>query len=64
MRDNFSVGCSYDLRFPEVYQQLSFVQGAQVLLAPSAFTKITGMILSEGHGRSGTYMQQHIGIQV
>ncbi len=33
----------YDLRFPEVYQKLAFDMGAQVLLVPSAFTKVTGM---------------------
>ncbi|XP_061357942.1 deaminated glutathione amidase, chloroplastic/cytosolic [Gastrolobium bilobum] len=32
----------YDLRFPEVYQLLRFEHGAQVLLVPSAFTKVTG----------------------
>ncbi|XP_076909595.1 deaminated glutathione amidase, chloroplastic/cytosolic-like [Bidens hawaiensis] len=32
----------YDLRFPEVYQQLRFHHGAQVLLIPAAFTKVTG----------------------
>ncbi|GAB2276689.1 Deaminated glutathione amidase, chloroplastic/cytosolic [Dionaea muscipula] len=32
----------YDLRFPELYEQLRFHQQAQVLLVPSAFTKITG----------------------
>ncbi|KAL8159813.1 hypothetical protein V2J09_001350 [Rumex salicifolius] len=32
----------YDLRFPEIYQNLRFQQEAQVLLVPSAFTKITG----------------------
>ncbi|KAK1422504.1 hypothetical protein QVD17_25672 [Tagetes erecta] len=32
----------YDLRFPELYQQLRFKHGAQVLLVPSAFTKVTG----------------------
>ena len=34
--------CSYDLRFPEVYQELTFNRGAQILLVPSAFTKLTG----------------------
>ena len=33
----------YDLRFPEVYQQLAFNMGAQILLVPSAFTKLTGV---------------------
>ncbi|KAM7499214.1 hypothetical protein LguiA_023628 [Lonicera macranthoides] len=32
----------YDLRFPELYQQLRFHHEAQVLLIPAAFTKITG----------------------
>lgn len=32
----------YDLRFPELYQQLRFQHEAQVLLVPAAFTKITG----------------------
>ncbi|KAI4351203.1 hypothetical protein L6164_005582 [Bauhinia variegata] len=32
----------YDLRFPELYQLLRFRHGAQVLLVPSAFTKLTG----------------------
>ncbi|KAJ4719771.1 Nitrilase-like protein [Melia azedarach] len=32
----------YDLRFPELYQHLRFQHGAQVLLAPSAFTEVTG----------------------
>ncbi|XP_071711441.1 deaminated glutathione amidase, chloroplastic/cytosolic [Rutidosis leptorrhynchoides] len=32
----------YDLRFPEIYQQLRFHHGAQVLLVPAAFTKVTG----------------------
>eukprot|EP00879_Flechtneria_rotunda_P013509 GHRR01014105.1.p1 GENE.GHRR01014105.1~~GHRR01014105.1.p1 ORF type:complete len:223 (+),score=45.73 GHRR01014105.1:434-1102(+) len=32
----------YDLRFPEVYQTLTWELGAQVLLVPSAFTKVTG----------------------
>ncbi|XP_078434118.1 nitrilase/cyanide hydratase and apolipoprotein N-acyltransferase family protein [Wolffia australiana] len=32
----------YDLRFPELYQQLRFQHQAQVLLVPSAFTKVTG----------------------
>ncbi len=33
----------YDLRFPELYQRLTWELGAQVLLVPSAFTKVTGM---------------------
>lgn len=32
----------YDLRFPQLYQLLRFQHQAQVLLVPSAFTKITG----------------------
>ncbi|XP_057981826.1 deaminated glutathione amidase, chloroplastic/cytosolic [Malania oleifera] len=32
----------YDLRFPDIYQQLRFQNQAQVLLVPSAFTKVTG----------------------
>jgi predicted amidohydrolase len=32
----------YDLRFPELYQRLTFDMGAQLLLVPSAFTKVTG----------------------
>ncbi|CAN1237647.1 Deaminated glutathione amidase, chloroplastic/cytosolic [Linum grandiflorum] len=32
----------YDLRFPELYQQLRFQHEAQILLVPSAFTTITG----------------------
>nr|XP_010920973.1 nitrilase-like protein 2 isoform X2 [Elaeis guineensis] len=32
----------YDLRFPELYQLLRFQHQAQVLLVPSAFTKVTG----------------------
>ncbi|XP_010260122.1 PREDICTED: nitrilase-like protein 2 [Nelumbo nucifera] len=32
----------YDLRFPDLYQQLRFQHKAQVLLVPSAFTKVTG----------------------
>lgn len=32
----------YDLRFPEVYQALTFQHQAEILLAPSAFTKLTG----------------------
>ncbi|XP_009387462.3 deaminated glutathione amidase, chloroplastic/cytosolic-like isoform X1 [Musa acuminata AAA Group] len=32
----------YDLRFPELYQQLRFQHHAQILLVPSAFTKVTG----------------------
>eukprot|EP01023_Acetabularia_acetabulum_P044643 TRINITY_DN4492_c0_g3_i1.p1 TRINITY_DN4492_c0_g3~~TRINITY_DN4492_c0_g3_i1.p1 ORF type:complete len:243 (-),score=28.50 TRINITY_DN4492_c0_g3_i1:522-1250(-) len=32
----------YDLRFPNLYQKLSFEYWAQILLVPSAFTKQTG----------------------
>ena len=35
----------YDLRFPELYQRLAFEQGAQIMLVPSAFTKVTGVRL-------------------
>jgi predicted amidohydrolase len=35
----------YDLRFPEVYQALTWQMGAQVLLVPSAFTKVTGEVV-------------------
>lgn len=33
---------SYDLRFPEMYQKLTWEMGAQILAVPSAFTKVTG----------------------
>ncbi len=41
--DGVRVGLSicYDLRFPELYRQLS-AQGAQLLLVPAAFTRTTG----------------------
>ena len=41
--DGVTVGCSicYDLRFPELYQALAR-RGAQVIVAPSAFTLQTG----------------------
>jgi len=32
----------YDMRFPELYQKLTFLHGAQVLLMPSAFSMKTG----------------------
>lgn len=32
----------YDLRFPELYQKLTWEHGAHILTVPSAFTKITG----------------------
>ncbi|GMN51209.1 hypothetical protein TIFTF001_020366 [Ficus carica] len=32
----------YDLRFPEIYQNLRFQHGAQVLLVPATFTVVTG----------------------
>jgi nitrilase len=32
----------YDLRFPELYRHLALLQGAQILLVPSAFTRETG----------------------
>ncbi|KAH9767990.1 CN hydrolase domain-containing protein [Citrus sinensis] len=34
----------YDLRFPELYQQLRFQHEAQVLLVPSAFSKVTSQV--------------------
>lgn len=37
----FGLSICYDLRFPELYRQLS-VRGAEVLLVPSAFTMLTG----------------------
>ncbi len=33
----------YDLRFPELYQQLLIIQGAQLFTVPSAFTAVTGL---------------------
>jgi hypothetical protein len=36
----------YDLRFPHVYQRLTIDGGAQLLLVPSAFTKVTGVTLN------------------
>ena len=32
----------YDMRFPELYQKLTFAHGAQILLMPSAFAMKTG----------------------
>ena len=32
----------YDMRFPELYQKLTFLHGAEVLLMPSAFAVKTG----------------------
>jgi len=32
----------YDMRFPELYQKLTFLHGAQILLMPSAFATKTG----------------------
>ncbi|WRX12683.1 Carbon-nitrogen hydrolase - like 1 [Theobroma cacao] len=32
----------YDLRFPEIYQQLRFQHDAKVILVPAAFTTVTG----------------------
>lgn len=37
----FGMSVCYDLRFPELYRRLA-VEGAQVLLVPSAFTAYTG----------------------
>jgi len=41
--DGIRVGCSicYDLRFPELYQALARA-GAQIIMAPAAFTMMTG----------------------
>jgi deaminated glutathione amidase len=36
------LGTCYDLRFPEMWQRLTFDMGSQVLLVPSAFTVATG----------------------
>ena len=36
------VSICYDMRFPELYQKLTFLHGAQVLLMPSAFAVKTG----------------------
>lgn len=36
------VSVCYDVRFPDVYQALRFEHGADILIVPSAFTKITG----------------------
>jgi len=36
------VSICYDMRFPELYQKLTFLHGAQVLTAPSAFAMKTG----------------------
>ena len=38
----------YDLRFPEVYQRLTYDMGAEILLVPSAFTVTTGGCLVSG----------------
>jgi predicted amidohydrolase len=40
----------YDLRFPEMYQALTWELGAQLLLVPSAFTQVTG---GQHRGREG-----------
>ena len=37
-----SVETGYDMRFPELYQKLTFVHGSQVLLMPAAFAMKTG----------------------
>ncbi|KAH7404600.1 hypothetical protein KP509_15G033700 [Ceratopteris richardii] len=39
---NLGLTVCYDLRFPELYQQLRFEKNAEMLLVPSAFTKVTG----------------------
>ncbi|NCN26410.1 hypothetical protein GW915_02450 [bacterium] len=38
----FGLSICYDLRFPETYRKMVLEQGAQVLLAPAAFTMQTG----------------------
>jgi len=38
---NIGLSICYDLRFPEHYRQL-LAQGANIILVPSAFTKVTG----------------------
>ena len=38
---NFGLSICYDLRFPEQYLRLA-IAGAEIILAPSAFTKATG----------------------
>lgn len=38
---NIGLTICYDLRFPELFRQLR-VQGADVIIVPSAFTKVTG----------------------
>jgi predicted amidohydrolase len=43
----------YDLRFPEMYQKLAWEMGAQVLLVPSAFTKVTGELQPQGRPGRG-----------
>lgn len=36
------VSICYDVRFPDVYQCLRFEHGADIIIVPSAFTKVTG----------------------
>ena len=36
------LGVCYDLRFPELFQKLTWEMGAKVLTMPSAFTCVTG----------------------
>ncbi|MCX6355444.1 MAG: carbon-nitrogen hydrolase family protein [Candidatus Aureabacteria bacterium] len=38
---NFGLSICYDLRFPEQYLRLA-IAGAEIILVPSAFTKVTG----------------------
>jgi predicted amidohydrolase len=52
----------YDLRFPEVFQTLTWRMGAQVLLVPSAFTKVTGevwgaLVAAGGAGHNAGVLQ-------
>lgn len=39
---NVGVSICYDIRFPDVYQALRFDHSADIIIAPSAFTKPTG----------------------
>lgn len=47
----------YDLRFPEMYQALTWELGAQLLLVPSAFTQVTGG--QPGGGRAAESRSSH-----
>jgi hypothetical protein len=56
----------YDLRFPEVYQALTFNHGAQILLMPSAFTKLTGKFPAQPFEQGGIGQESvdSVGLQV